>query len=111
MEVKELGCWREGVGAGRRWKEEGWRLESTALKDGKKKGRTGVEVGRERLTDGVREDEYMEVYGGMDGNGGRMNGWMVEIDGERERGWSDKGGMRLRATGGKRYCRMEKEVS
>jgi hypothetical protein len=37
-----------------------------------------------------------------------MDGWM---DGDGERGWSDKGGVRLRATGGKRYCIMEKEVS
>jgi hypothetical protein len=38
---------------------------------------------------------------------GREDGWM---DGWRwrERGWSDKGGVRLRATGGTRYCRMEK---
>ncbi len=42
----------------------------------------------------------------MEGDVGREDGWM-----ERERGWSDKGGVRLRATGGKRYCRMEKEVS
>jgi hypothetical protein len=50
--------------------------------------------------------------GWMEGDVGREDGW---IDGwmemERERGWSDKGGVRLRATGGKRYCRMEKEVS